>query len=65
MGIIGGINAYESDYVPSADVPYDLFSLAEDMGAEEQAIADLVSAELDKYKNADSAAKRSGRRIRR
>lgn len=56
MGIIGGINAYESDYVPSADVPTTSSPLAEDMGAEEQAIADLVSAELDKYKNADSAA---------
>lgn len=56
MGIIGGINAYESDYVPSADVPTTSSPLAEDMGAEEQAIADLVSAELDKYKNADSAS---------
>lgn len=55
MGIIGSINAYESDYVPSADVPAGSSSLAEDMGAEEQAIADLVSTELDKYKNADSA----------
>lgn len=56
MGIIGGINTYESDYVPSADVPTISSPLAEDMGAEEQAIADLVSAELDKYKNADSAS---------
>lgn len=55
MGIIGSINAYESDYVPSADVPASSSPLAEDMGAEEQAIADLVSTELDKYKNADSA----------
>lgn len=34
MGIIGGINAYESDYVPSADVPTTSSPLAEDMGAE-------------------------------
>lgn len=55
MGIISGVNAYESDYVPSTDVPTSSFPLAGGTDAEEQAMADLVSTELNKYKNADSA----------
>lgn len=55
MGVIGMSNAYESNYVPSTDAPASSSSIMEGMSAEEQAAGDVVAAELDKYKNLDSA----------